>query len=65
MNDRLAYAIGFHPWEELAEHPPFAGKLMELVAREEAGHESPTAQRSTSAPAARSGACSSPGAAGA
>jgi SAM-dependent methyltransferase len=35
MNYRLAYAIGFHPWEDLAEHPPFAGKLMELVAREE------------------------------
>ena len=38
MNYRLAYAIGFHPWEELAEHPPFAGKLVELVAREEDGH---------------------------
>ena len=41
MNYRLAYAIGFHPWEELAEHPPFAGKLLELVAREEAGHGPP------------------------
>jgi Methyltransferase domain len=41
MNYRLAYAIGFHPWEELAEHPPFAGKLLELVAREEAGREPP------------------------
>jgi SAM-dependent methyltransferase len=35
MNYALAYAIGFHPWEELAEHPPFAKKLLELVAREE------------------------------
>lgn len=35
MNYGLAYAIGFHPWEDLAEHPPFAGKLIELVAREE------------------------------
>ena len=35
MNYGLAYAIGFHPWEDLAEHPPFADKLMELVAREE------------------------------
>lgn len=35
MNYGLAYAIGFHPWEDLAEHPPFANKLMELVAREE------------------------------
>jgi SAM-dependent methyltransferase len=41
MNYRLAYAIGFHPWEDLAEHPPFAGKLLELVAREEDGGEPP------------------------
>ncbi len=41
MNYRLAYAIGFHPWEDLAEHPPFAGKLLELVAREEDGHGPP------------------------
>ena len=34
MNYGLAYAIGFHPWEDLAEHPPFADKLLELVARE-------------------------------
>ena len=37
MNYGLAYAVGFHPWEDLAEHPPFAGKLLDLVAREEAG----------------------------
>ena len=36
MNYRLAYAIGFHPWEDLAEHPPFADRLLELVSREEA-----------------------------
>jgi SAM-dependent methyltransferase len=41
MNYRLAYAIGFHPWEELAEHPPFADKLLELVAQEEEGREPP------------------------
>jgi hypothetical protein len=41
MNYRLAYAIGFHPWEDLADHPPFAGKLLQLVAREEAGREPP------------------------
>jgi cyclopropane fatty-acyl-phospholipid synthase-like methyltransferase len=35
MNYTLAYAIGFHPWENLANHPPFADKLLELVAREE------------------------------
>lgn len=37
MNYRLAYRLGFHPWEDLAEHPPFADKLLELVAREENG----------------------------
>ena len=41
MNYGLAYAIGFHPWEDLAEHPPFADKLLELVAREEEGREPP------------------------
>ena len=41
MNYRLAYAIGFHPWEDLAEHPPFAGRLLELVAREEDGYGPP------------------------
>jgi hypothetical protein len=41
MNYRLAYAIGFHPWEDLAEHPPFADKLLELVAREENGQGQP------------------------
>jgi hypothetical protein len=41
MNYRLAYALGFHPWEDLAEHPPFANKLLELVAREEEGREPP------------------------
>lgn len=41
MNYRLAYAIGFHPWEDLVEHPPFAGKLIELLAREEDGREPP------------------------
>jgi cyclopropane fatty-acyl-phospholipid synthase-like methyltransferase len=35
VNYRLAYALGFHPWEDLAEHPPFADKLLELIAREE------------------------------
>ena len=41
MNYRLAYALGFHPWEDLAEHPPFADKLLELVAREEDGRGPP------------------------
>jgi SAM-dependent methyltransferase len=41
MNYRFAYAIGFHPWEDLAGHPPYADKLLALVAREEAGREPP------------------------
>lgn len=41
MNYRLAYAVGFHPWEDLAEHPPFAGKLLELVEREEDAQDPP------------------------
>jgi hypothetical protein len=41
VNYRLAYAVGFHPWEDLADHPPFAEKLLELVAREENGHGPP------------------------
>jgi SAM-dependent methyltransferase len=38
---RLFYRLGFHPWEDLAEHPPFADKLAELFAREESGMEPP------------------------
>lgn len=41
MNYRFAYAIGFHPWEDLAEHPPFAGKLLRLVARVEDEYGAP------------------------
>lgn len=41
MNYRLAYAINFHPWEALAEHPPYAETLLELVAREEDGRDAP------------------------
>ncbi len=33
----VSYAIGFHPWEDLAGHPPFAERLLSLVAREEHG----------------------------
>jgi len=35
------YRLGFHPWEDLAEHRPFADKLADLFAREEAGREPP------------------------
>jgi SAM-dependent methyltransferase len=35
MNYRLAYAVGFHPWEGLVKHEPYARALLELIAREE------------------------------
>jgi SAM-dependent methyltransferase len=38
---KLFYRLGFHPWEDLAEHPPFAGKLAELFEREESGRTPP------------------------
>ena len=38
---KLFYRLGFHPWEDLAEHPPFAEKLTELFGREESGREPP------------------------
>jgi SAM-dependent methyltransferase len=38
---KLMYRLGFHPWEDLAEHPPFAEKLSELFEREESGREPP------------------------
>jgi SAM-dependent methyltransferase len=34
---KVAYRIGFHPWEDLADHPPFAATLAALLAREEDG----------------------------
>ena len=37
----VAYRVGFHPWEDLAGHPPFADRLMSLVEREERGLEPP------------------------
>ena len=30
----IAYHVGFHPWEDLAGHPPFADTLTQLIARE-------------------------------
>jgi SAM-dependent methyltransferase len=38
---RLFYRLGFHPWEDLAEHPPFAEALTALFEREERGREPP------------------------
>ena len=38
---KLMYRLGFHPWEDLAEHPPFAEKLTEMFEREESKRELP------------------------
>jgi len=32
---RIAYQVGFHPWEDLADHTPFADTFTQLIAREE------------------------------
>ncbi len=41
MNYRLAYKIGFHPWEDAVDQPPFTAKIAELFEREESGRGSP------------------------
>lgn len=41
MHYRLAYSIGFHPWEDAATDRPFVDKLSALFDREEAGRERP------------------------
>jgi SAM-dependent methyltransferase len=38
---QIAYRVGFYPWEKLADHPPFSGKLSELLEREESGRTPP------------------------
>ena len=38
---KVSYRLGFHPWEDLAAHPPFADQLLSLVARDEHGVEPP------------------------
>lgn len=41
MNYRFAYSVGFHPWEDAADDPPFVNKFSELMAREESGRTPP------------------------
>src|SRR3954453_15226806 len=41
MNYGLAYLIGFHPWEDAADQPPFVEKISALLDREESGREAP------------------------
>jgi SAM-dependent methyltransferase len=35
MNYKVAYAIGFHPWEDAESCPAFAGRLLELIGETE------------------------------
>ena len=39
MRWKLAYAIGFHPWEDVATDPPFVEKARQMFEREEQGRE--------------------------
>lgn len=41
MNYRIAYSIGFHPWEDAATDPPFVKKFYEMIDREERGRTPP------------------------
>ena len=41
MNYQLAYAIGFHPWEDAATDPPFIAKAAQIFDREERGRRQP------------------------
>lgn len=38
---RVAYRIGFHPWEDAEEHAPFVDTISALFDREERGREPP------------------------
>lgn len=41
MNYQLAYKLGFHPWEDAADHSPFVETLSALLTREEQRREAP------------------------
>ena len=41
MNYRLAYSVGFHPWEDAERQPGFVEKFAELLGCEERGREHP------------------------
>jgi SAM-dependent methyltransferase len=38
---KVSYAVGFHPWEDLADHEPFANALLALVEQEGQGRKPP------------------------
>jgi SAM-dependent methyltransferase len=44
MNYKLAYRIGFHPWEDAEEMPVFVEKISELFEHEENGQGPPFGQ---------------------
>jgi SAM-dependent methyltransferase len=41
VNYKLAYRLGFHPWEDAEEQAPFGEKIGELFEREESGRQPP------------------------
>src|SRR5437899_10859146 len=41
MNYKLAYALGFHPWEDAERQPTFNESFTELIVREESGRQPP------------------------
>ena len=41
MNYRLAYRIGFHPWEDALDQKSFVSRITELFEREESGRAAP------------------------
>lgn len=41
MNYELAYAVGFHPWEEAIDNPAFVDSISRLFEEEESGREPP------------------------
>jgi SAM-dependent methyltransferase len=41
LNYRLAYSIGFHPWEDAETEPGFVEKITDLFSREEADRDPP------------------------
>lgn len=38
---KISYGMGFHPWEDLVNHEPFADALLALIDRVEAGRTPP------------------------
>src|SRR5438270_12879581 len=41
MNYKIAYALGFHPWEVAEKQPSFNERFMQLLEREEGDRQPP------------------------